>query len=361
MNILLRNLFIVYIGSIGARINPKDRNQLENNYKKYNYLFIFIALVSLIVVSGFRYKSGTDYSTYIEIYSQTPTVVLSEQSEWGFFLINQILYDISSNPQIMFLGIALITNILMVYGILRYSTKFELSMYLYITTFCYYSTFNGMRQWLASAILFVGFKYIKERDLFKYLICVFIAYTFHNSALVMIPMYFIVNRRFESKETLIIVAIFVFSYIFFNGFLETLFTFLQGTKYEHYQEGIEAWQEGAGMIRVVVYVVPLIATIILKKYMNERSTKDLDILLNLCLMSVLFMLLGTRHVFFVRMNLFFDIYYVLLLPRLTDLEDKNLNRFMYYSIVMFYFAFSYMLLVAHDANIIPYSMNFNIF
>lgn len=360
MSILMTNLFVVYVSAIFARINPISR-KLETDYRKYNYLCIFIILVSLICVSGFRYYSGTDFGTYRQLYAGTPNFILKEESEWGFFLINKILYSISTNSQIMFFTYALITNILMVYGSMKCSTKFELSIYLYITTFCYYSTFNGMRQWVASAILFAGFQYMLKRDLKKYLIYVFIAYTFHNSSLVMIPMYFIVNRKFMSKWTLIIIGAFVFSYVFYNGFLETLFNMLQGTKYEHYQAGMEAWQEGAGMIRVIVNSVPLIATIFFRKNMVEENTSEVDILMNLCLMSALFMLLGTRHVFFVRMNLIFDIYYILLLPKLTQLKDIRACRFMYYSLVVFYFAYSYALLVGHDANVIPYQTNFNLF
>jgi transmembrane protein EpsG len=361
MNILLGNLFIVYIGSIYARVNPKN-NTLEENYRKYNYLFILIILTSLICVSGFRYNSGTDYHTYIDIYKNTPSFKPGEEGlEVGFIILNKILFNITENPQIMFIITSIIINTLIVYGAIKYSTKFELSMFLYITTFSYYSTFNGIRQWIASAIIFAGLKYLMEQNLKKYFLFIFIAYFFHSSVLIMIPMYFIVNGKFFSKRTLVIIGLFIFSYVFYNGFLEQVFNLLQGTKYEYYGDIMRSWQEGASMIRLIVYVVPILLMTILYKSIDESRSKNVDILMNLCLMSVLFMLLGTKHVFFIRMNLYFDIYYILLIPILTQTVNKKQNRLIYYLILISYFAFSYKLLVWGDANIVPYQMNINLF
>lgn len=361
MSIFLVNLFIVYLGSLCATINPKN-SILEKDYKNFNFLFIFIILISLICVSGFRYKSGTDYYTYSMIYSDTPKFVIGEEElEPAFIILNKLLFNISTNPQIMFFATSAIINILIVYGILKYSTRFELSMYLYICTYCYYSTFNGIRQWIASAIIFIGFKYILERNWKKYFFLVFIAYLFHTSSLIMIPMYFIVNRKFLSKATLVIIGAFVICYVFYNGFISMLFDLLAGSKYAGYESTMQSWQEGGSMIRVVVYAMPIIAVSIFYKEIDKSKFKYIDILMNLCLMSILFMLLGTKHVFFVRMNLFFDIYYVLLIPMLTQLNNKKQNRFVYYTIAICYFAFSYKLLTWGDANILPYQMNTNLF
>lgn len=360
MSILLMNLFVVYIGSFLSRINIKT-NKLETDYKKYNYICLFIVISSLILISGFRYGSGTDYGTYSYMYSNTPNIIISETSEFGYEILNKILFNISPNPQIFFFTTSMIINILIVWGICKYSRKFELSMYLYITTYIYYSTFNGIRQWIASAIIFIAFKHLLNRDFKKYIIYVLIAFLFHNSALVMIPMYFIANRRFLSKKTLGIIILFISMYVFYNGFLGMLFDLLQNTKYAHYEQGMQDWQESASLIRVVVYAIPLIIISIFYEKVEKYEDENIDIIMNLCLMSVLFMLLANKHVFFARMNLFFDIYYVLLIPKLTQFKDKKLNKFMYYSIAICYFAYSYKLLLWGDSRILPYAINMNLF
>ena len=60
-------------------------------------------------------------------------------------------------------------------------------------------------------------------------------------------------------------------------------------------------------------------------------------------------------------NVYFDLYYLLLIPNLVDLGDKNFKRFMYYSIVVGYFAFSYLLLVNGESGILPYTFKMSSF
>ena len=169
MNILLINLFVVYISSFFARLNIKEK-KLENDYKRYNKIFILFAIISLIVVSGFRYSSGTDYWTYRDVYMLSIDMNLKEVQDPGFILMCKILNNITNDPQILFIVCSAIINILIVNTLRKQSSKFEFSMYLYITTYVYYSTFNGVRQWLAAAIIFSATKYLFERDFKKYFI-----------------------------------------------------------------------------------------------------------------------------------------------------------------------------------------------
>ena len=89
MAILLLNLLVVYLGSLFSMMNTKT-GRLEHNYKNYNFLFIGIILISLISVSGFRYKSGTDFYTYKESYQvlgNAESVNLEDEDDVGFTIL----------------------------------------------------------------------------------------------------------------------------------------------------------------------------------------------------------------------------------------------------------------------------------
>ena len=59
--------------------------------------------------------------------------------------------------------------------------------------YAFYSV-TGHRQTLATAlIVFVGYKYIKEKKLLKFLVIAFIVFMLHKSSLVFIPYYFIAH------------------------------------------------------------------------------------------------------------------------------------------------------------------------
>ena len=359
MNILLINLFVVYISSFFSRLNLKNKT-LETNYKNYNKIFILIAMVSLIVVSGFRYKSGTDFGTYTGIFnsiSVNENIGLKGETDIGFIIFCKWLANISKDPQIMFLGAAIVTNVLIVYVLSKYSKRFELSMWLYITTYVYYSTFNGVRQWMAAAIIFTATKYLlKERNFIKYFSIVAFASLFHASSLVMIPIYFIIDSKTFSKRNLILSITFILAVFVYGRFIYILEGFLAGTQYAHYIEIFKNdVNNGIHPLRLVVYFIPIGISFMYYKVINPLKDIYIDRIINLCIIGFLIMVIALRQVFFARLIFYFDLYYLLLIPQIIDLGDKKFKRVFYYTIVICYFTFSYLLLRAGDASILPYT------
>lgn len=352
------NLFIVYISSFFARLNVKEKI-LEVDYKKYNKIFILIAMLSLIIVSGFRYESGTDFYTYTEIFESTansPTIDLLEGTDIGFTIFCRILSNISKDPQIMFLGAAIITNILVVIVLSKFSNKFELSMWLYITTFAYYSTFNGLRQWMAAAIVFTGTKYlIKERSFTKYLPIILFASLFHASALVMLLVYFIIDSNTFSKRNLVMILLFMLAVFAYGQFLPVLEGLLGVTQYAHYIDIFKSDTNGIHPLRLIVYFLPIGVACLYYKVLNPNKDKYIDRIINLCIIGFLIMFMALRQVFFARLIFYFDLYYLLLIPMIIDIGDKSFKRLFYYIIAVGYFAFSYSLLRVGDAWILPYT------
>lgn len=367
----MTNLFVVFMSAFAARLNPKSRC-LETDYKKYNRLFVLIAMTSLIVVSGFRYKSGTDFDTYTENFQylnmQTDTGVEensdsdSQESDVGFDILCKMLYKINPNPQIMFFTTALVTNVLIVLTLMKYSKRFELSIWLYITTFVYYSTFNGLRQWMASAIVFAGTKYLlEERNFKKYLLLVLFASSFHESVLVMIPIYFFIDSETFSKRNLLMVLGFTFAVFAYSLFLPILARVLEGTQYAHYIQIFETDTNGINPLRLAVYFAPVGMAALFYNKLNPNKDRKFDRLLNLCVIGFLIMFMALRQVFFARLIFYFDVYYLLLIPRLLDIGDKSFKRLLYFSIAIGYFTFSYLLLITGEAWIIPYTFKITLF
>lgn len=360
MNILLLNLFIVYISSFMSRYNVKE-SKLENNYRKYNYCFVIIALLSLIIVSGCRYESGTDFWSYQATFKDMiqRDVDISENKDITFYAMAKFLATISNEPQFIFLVIAIIINVLIIKSLLENAEKFELSVYLYITTFAFYSTFNGLRQWIASAIIFSGFKYLKSNQWRQFYIITVLASLFHASALIMIPVYHITRGKFKSFKNIVMVFIFLAITLFYNGFLDGFFEVIGDTQYSEYTTIISASGEGVSILRFLVYLVPIIVSFLF--YKNISNKEDLDYILNISLIGMLIMMVSLRHWIFARFSIYFDLYYILLIPKLTTISDKKGNRLIYYIIVICYFVYSIKLLLAGDSRILPYSMNFKLF
>ncbi|MEH7388619.1 EpsG family protein, partial [Bacillus sp. JJ1521] len=99
---------------------------------KPNKLFVFVALLSLVAISGLRANIGDTYFyKHIFIINEFTWNFIISQGDIGFGILQKILKMYTNDPQIMILISALITNVLIVSVLYKYSRLFELSLYVY--------------------------------------------------------------------------------------------------------------------------------------------------------------------------------------------------------------------------------------
>src|SRR5699024_5536761 len=60
--------------------------------------------------------------------------------------------------------------------------------------------FNGARQGLAAAVCFLAIPFLLERRFWPYLILILVAATFHRTALVTIPLYWLASPKVDKKR-----------------------------------------------------------------------------------------------------------------------------------------------------------------
>lgn len=358
MLVYLCNLVFVFVMSILAEKIATRKNATYLTRKLPNMYFVFLALVSLILVCGLRWRVGTDYHNYIDMYSSNYDKSFNEiinQSEPLFMFIIWLTSRNGFFPQKMFFLTAVITTSLMVLSIRKYSPTFAWSMFLYITEMSYYSQFNGIRQCMASVIMVCGFKYILNGDFKKYLMLTIFASLFHTSALFLIPIFFIVREKPFSKRIIILCILFVVGTIFFTDFAEVL---AQGdSKYAGYFDLTGGYSSyGVKPIRVLVAAAPLTISILFYSYLSK--TKLNQILINFSLLNFLFMFIATQNVSLSRMNMYLGVYNIFLIPQFIYIGSPKSRRLLGYGIIVCYLA--YMIVLLHvDSNLLPYQTIFS--
>lgn len=70
----------------------------------------------------------------------------------------------------------------------------------------FFFTFTYLRQVIGATIAWLSIQYIIKRDWKRFLLVMFIAYSFHNSAIVFLPMYLVPVRKFSQKQVLVVMA-----------------------------------------------------------------------------------------------------------------------------------------------------------
>ncbi|PDY84802.1 EpsG family protein [Bacillus cereus] len=335
MTILWMNLAIVFILAFFARYFAIPVTNSLTSIKPNQFL-ILMAVLSLVLVSGLRNNIGDTYF-YMHAYTvaEFNWEYIQNNKDMGFNIFQMILKGYTDDPQVMVFITALITNVLIVLTLYKYSRLIEISLYVYITSGMYLVSMNGIRQCLAAAIIFAATKYILNGNWKMYILIVLIASTFHQSALVLIPIYFLVRRKSWSVMTCILLVFAVIIVIGFNQFSTLFFTAIEDTQYGEYKNFHEG---GANILRVAVDSAPLILAFIGRHKLRKLFPKS-DYIVNMALLGLVFMIISTQNWIFARFSIYFGLYQLILISWVVKLFTQKDQKLIYYSILVCYFIY----------------------
>ncbi|GGD73352.1 EpsG family protein [Paenibacillus nasutitermitis] len=301
-----------------------------------NKMLAVMAALALILVAGLRLNIG-DTFFYMHSYKETDFRwdYVIQQKDMGFNLLQMALKSMSDDPQILIFVTALITNALIVLVLYRYTRLFELGLYLYITTGAFIVSMNGIRQYLAAAIAFAATKYLLEGNVYKYMSVVLVASFFHQSALVMIPLYFIVRRKAWTGATFGMLLLAIAIVMGYNQFSDMLFTAIKDTQYGQYSTFSEG---GANVLRVLIDSVPLVIAFMGREKLRTVFPK-VDIIVNLATLGFVLMVISTQNWIFARMAIYFSLYQIILMTWIILCFRKKDRKLIYFTMVILYLIF----------------------
>ena len=275
--------------------------------------------------------------------------------EWGFSILIWGIGIINKNPQFIMFIMSCINIIPVVIMLKNKSNNFVISIYLYITMMLYYSAFNGIRQWIASVLLFCSLKYVIRKNLKKYIICVIIATTIHISALIMLPVYFIVNFKPFGKKFMLVIGIFIILSFTLIPILSNFSILAQGTKYEAYTTQ-SAEDDGVNIFRVLVASIPVLISFFW--YSKLKAENENRILINYSVLNVLIWILALTNTYMARFTMYFELYNLLLYPKIINILKKN-EKYVFVTIMCLCFFLYMSALLPVDSNLLPYVSVFN--
>lgn len=335
MTFLWINLMIVFICAFFARCFSVPALATGSiTQVRASRPLIFGSLFSLIFIAGLRTNIGDTYF-YKHAYetNEFNWIDAADQKNIGFWLFQKLLKGLSGDPQILLFTTALITNVLIVWVFFKYSRMIELSLYVYITGGLFLVSMNGIRQVMTAAILFAATKYLINGNWFKYMLVVVFASTFHESALILIPIYFIVRYKAWSVATLLLLMSGVAIAAGYEHFSKFIFSAIENTQYGHYSDFQEG---GASIVRVAVTAVPLVIAFLGREKLREIFPGS-DVIVNMALLGLIFMVVSTKNWIFARFSIYFDLYQILLISWIVKLFSPKDQRFIYYAILICYF------------------------
>lgn len=345
MTVLWVNLLIVFVCAAFARMIPLMRREGlpaaadgPAPVLRPNKLLVSAAAASIVLVSGLRSNIGDTPFYIYSYYLLDPTFAgFSFAGDFGFNAMQIALKKLTPDPQALILLTALATNVLIAAGLYRYSRMIEVSLFLYITTGMFTVSMNGIRQYLAASILFAGTHWLIKGDWRRYFPLVLLAATIHKTALIMVPVYFLVRKRAWTKASLLLLSLAVLVAVGFDMFFGALLILLEGSQYAIYGQFDEG---GANIIRVAITGIPLLFAF-LGRHKLRRIWPESDIFVNMTLLGFLFMVISTANWIFARFNIYFGLYGLVLFSWIIPLFEERFRKLAYYGLLVFHLLYFY--------------------
>lgn len=332
----------------------------EKTEEQRNKIVCILCFLSLILVLSLRHPSmGVDLrygesTGYLGMFSRIARSNWSEvftnsfqNYEKGYVIFCKLISLISANKQ-FFLAVCAITSVLPVAAVLgKRSSSPLFSFVIYMGLPVIQMLFSGLRQSIAIAICFLSITYIQQRKPIAFLVAVLIAASFHSSALIFLPFYFIYRIKIKRNIRFITVAILPILFVF----RVSIFSFLTSIF------GKSADIADNGALRLLIFFIILYVFC----FMLSDDTEDNIGYLNLFYFACFFQCFSGINTLVMRIGFYFMLPLTLLLPdSVGKIRNKNTERLIKAFLIVFFVAYGlYVLHSKSYAMSYPYSFFWN--
>jgi hypothetical protein len=320
-------------------------------------LMFYLNFVILVLFAGLRSSSvGTDTSNYELIFSNKNSIYdffSNANYEYSFYSLNWLVKQFTSDFNTLLIAIALIVVFSYQKVIYKYSNNYWLSNFVYITLGFYSFFFNGVRQGMACALVFLALSFLLERNFKKYLLLIILAASFHKTAILLLPLYFLFNvDKLKGKGT----------YIFVIGLLSSLVMSFAidimsniDARYTYYGKS-----EHTGGELIVSFITILGALFYILRNKIKLYKKEYDLMLVIYLFGVMISVVSTLLKLdpsgILRFNQYFIHTAIIIIPILYSNIKLKTNRIIFVLILLPIFTTYFYIYTNKIGELAPYSL-----
>lgn len=199
-----------FMGQSGRDAVTRQKQQMQMLTVSMVFLAVFVGISDML--------GGYDRYIYSELFDDVADLISADRSpfqanifeqypkEIGYDLYNVIVAYLTANRYIFILLTTFIIYILLFQSLKQYCDNYPFAVILFLALWFFFS-FTYLRQVMGATIAWLSINYIIDRKMWKFLLVWLIAFLFHNSAVIFLPLYFIPIRKFEPKTIMWVMAI----------------------------------------------------------------------------------------------------------------------------------------------------------
>lgn len=309
-------------------------------------LFTLMAALVLMLVAALRWNVGSDYGQYFENYDSYKLSFFADLrafNEPGIRGIAWLVSKVADSPDVFIAAASLLTVGLMLFTITRYSIAIPMSYLLFIFVGAWHGSFNGIRQFLAAAIILAGHRTIVERKPIRFLLVIAVASAFHISALAMLPLYLLPNRRLRPAMIVLLVGASLALLYSSNAALNVV-----GLVKDADIASVGSYATNAiNPLRILVAVLPVAL------YFTKSKNTEQDgewFYRNIIVVNAVVMLAASLSTYLGRFGIYTSVFLPLAIPRLVDFPDRQLTTTLR-ALTLLLFAFYWYVEVSNSASL----------
>lgn len=382
IGVFLSSLLCLYLGEKMRKNISWGRYEFLIGHKQFSLprfseIFLIgsayiVAILLPSLLAGWRdYSIGTDVLVYGNPWFRNATLATdfgnfiqwAENSSIGglYAAFNYVVSRFSSNPHTFYFWYSFVETTLAIWALRRSKINLVFGMTTYYFLF-YNLTFNILRQGMAMLLIVWGFKYIKEKKFWRYLIVIIIASGFHNTAwiaLFLYVLYWLVNstrRRWFNNTILFACGLAI---LFFNRLAPILLT--HGLVGDRYTDYLSDSNVRGGFLTHLLLCVPVLVLYLLgntRKLSEDKLYNGLKIIV---IFATLMSIFNLKFVYLGRVTQYFDFMLIFAVPYIGEklhlqYDDNSDNTtgtkvlLVVYLVAYWYLTYVYM----HSGATVPY-------
>jgi len=335
--------------SVTANItSPYNHN--DTNYKILSFSFFILVAVLLVIFSGFRtsYNDTWFYTYSFDLLNQTISQYVQNDMTWKdnplFNLLQIFIKQYISDDSAYLVFIA--TVVPMVSLLLFFYKKTEWfgdCVFLFISMGLLFFSMGAMKQFIAIGIGVWSIHFASEKKWIRFAIVIFIAMMFHKYAFFYLVVVLFLKDDIWSWKSVIMLLTVVAIGFFFGTFAEG---FLASTEDIAGGYDMTYMEEGVSILRVLVYAVPSVLSLMCRKYINDNAPQFIKMCINLGIVTFLMVTLAffggaiifTRFAYYIEPFMYIGL--IWMIENCFKESMKTVVKLVYFPAFTFYFVYN---------------------
>lgn len=305
---------------------------------------LMISFFILFFFLSFRYDFGNDYISYLKMFKEITTGIITidfedaDAIEVGWVYLCQFFKPFGFFLMIAFLAIL---NCYVFYDLVKKyvpNKYYWVSIYIYlINPLLFLVESSSMRQTTALLLFLYSIQFIINRNFVKFVVFIAVASLFHNSAIILLLTYFVASPSIINKKiVLIYVAVFIFTFLFGDLIFSLIGPYLElyFDKYSVYTDDIEGSKFGSGF--GFLFLLFFFASLL---YYSIGEMGKTAVILKIGLLYYAIYPFGIFLPMFGRIQMYYEPLLIVAIPLLLQKIKNPLHYTIFIFLILFYYLY----------------------